>query len=60
MRLPSIALLATAVTALPTIERIESRATQQYGQYQTQYSGNYNLATNGWGWQYGTGFLSVL
>jgi xyloglucan-specific endo-beta-1,4-glucanase len=41
------------VSALPT--ELISRATQQCGQYQSQTSGAYTLATNGWGWSAGTG-----
>lgn len=49
-------LFVGAALAAPTPEaELEERATQQCGQYQTQSQGGYTLATNGWGWQTGTG-----
>ncbi|KAK3067074.1 hypothetical protein LTR53_016265 [Teratosphaeriaceae sp. CCFEE 6253] len=52
-RLASFLILGTALAA-PTPTLVE-RATQQCGQYQSQQSGGYTLATNGWGWSSGTG-----
>ena len=34
---------------------LEPRVANQCGQYQSQTAGSYTLATNGWGWSYGTG-----
>ncbi|KAK3111977.1 hypothetical protein LTR53_012228 [Teratosphaeriaceae sp. CCFEE 6253] len=51
--LASILILGTALAA-PTPTLVE-RATQQCGQYQSQQSGGYTLATHGWGWSSGTG-----
>lgn len=49
-------LLPAAIVAHPVSEpELVSRATQQCGQYQSQSSGPYTLATNGWGWATGKG-----
>ncbi|GAB1742010.1 hypothetical protein NU219Hw_g7404t2 [Hortaea werneckii] len=55
MRFLSLVVLASTAFAAPTDSSIQERATQQCGQYQTQYNGPYSLATNGWGWSTGTG-----
>lgn len=56
MHLTTFTLVAATALAAPILEpKIQERATQQCGQYQTQYQGPYNLATNGWGWSTGTG-----
>lgn len=56
--LPLLPLLTTALptgTLCRSTPLLDRRATQQCGQYQTQYQGPYSLATNGWGWSTGTG-----
>ncbi|RMY59312.1 hypothetical protein D0865_02137 [Hortaea werneckii] len=55
MRFLSLSVLASTAFAAPTDSPVQERATQQCGQYQTQYNGPYSLATNGWGWSTGTG-----
>ncbi|RMZ12992.1 hypothetical protein D0864_00551 [Hortaea werneckii] len=55
MRFLSLFVLGSTAFAAPTDSPIQERATQQCGQYQTQYNGAYSLATNGWGWSTGTG-----
>ncbi|KAI7220634.1 hypothetical protein KC333_g2238 [Hortaea werneckii] len=55
MRFLGFSVLASTAFAAPTDRAIQERATQQCGQYQTQYNGPYSLATNGWGWSTGTG-----
>ncbi|KAI6840779.1 hypothetical protein KC332_g1845 [Hortaea werneckii] len=55
MRSLSLFVLASTALAAPADSPIQERATQQCGQYQTQYNGPYSLATNGWGWSTGTG-----
>ncbi|KAI7180812.1 hypothetical protein KC343_g12972 [Hortaea werneckii] len=55
MRFFSLFVLASTATAAGTDRPFQERATQQCGQYQTQYNGPYSLATNGWGWSTGTG-----
>jgi xyloglucan-specific endo-beta-1,4-glucanase len=47
-------ILGVALAAPAPSKTLEERATQQCGQYQSQSSGAYTLATNGWGWQYAT------
>lgn len=54
MYFTALTLLAATALAAPTPTIVE-RATQQCGQYQSQQSGAYTLATNGWGWATGTG-----
>lgn len=56
--LPLLSLLTTALptdTLSPSTPLLDRRATQQCGQYQTQYQGTYSLATNGWGCSTGAG-----
>ena len=57
MQFVQLLILAVTAYAAPTphAEGLSERAVQQCGQYQTQYQGPYNLATNGWGWSTGTG-----
>ncbi|KAK6440421.1 hypothetical protein LTR95_003352 [Oleoguttula sp. CCFEE 5521] len=50
-----LALLPLSTLAHPTPEPELAKRAQQCGQYQTQTLGSYTLATNGWGWSYGTG-----
>ncbi|KAK6436457.1 hypothetical protein LTR95_007352 [Oleoguttula sp. CCFEE 5521] len=49
------ALLPLSTLTHPTPEPKLAKRAQQCGQYQTQTDGSYTLATNGWGWSYGTG-----
>lgn len=55
----ALVLLALAAKLPPSLtapsNALQPRFTTQCGQYDSQTAGTYTLATNGWGWSFGTG-----